>query len=159
MKKFICALLCILFLSGCYGKSVTPVNKNLTYRAHIFYYDEEYECFVNVGEDGKMTFCIDGGTLDGFTTVFDKDKITCSYLGKETTLSKNSYKGALTSIFEMNESLTDKKAINKSGKCIIEGRTNSGEYTLFLSGTGLPLCAELDGRDFYVDFYDVSIVN
>lgn len=158
MKKLLCAFLCLIFLVGCSSKSsVMPVNKNITYRAHIFYYEEEYDCLVTINEQGTE-YVIKGGEMDGFGARFFDNGVLYSYLGKESENTVPYDKGMLSLLFEMSENSDKKAAEYTDENYVARGSTAIGEFTLFVSGAGLPLYAELDGKDFYVDFYDVSIV-
>ena len=158
MKKFLCVLLCFIFFAGCKGeKNPTAVNRNIAYRAHIFYYGEEYDCLVTVKNDGSAEYVIKDGDMDGFCALFCGDTVSYSYQGKESTSPVLYGKGMFAVLFDMNKKSGGCIAENEGGDCIIRGSTAIGEFSLFVSGAGLPLYAELDGKDFYVDFYDVSI--
>ncbi len=160
MKKILCVLLCFVFLMGCRsGKSPTVINRNIAYRAHIFYYGEEYNCLVTVKNDGRAEYVIKDGSMDGFCAMFCDDTVSYSYLGKESTTPVSIDKGMLSVIYLMGEEANGKNAEKKDENCIVKGNTAMGEFNLFVSGTGFPLYAELDGKDFYVNFYDVSVIN
>ncbi|MEE0946913.1 MAG: hypothetical protein U0M42_08835 [Acutalibacteraceae bacterium] len=161
MKKIICAFIGVIFLCGCSGaKHPTPVNRNISYKAHIFYYGEEYDCLIKVDSNGESSFTLTGGRLDGYNVKFGQDGIILYYMGKEKDVTNNYKKDNMLSVlYEFNESLcAPVKTTKKDGQFCIKGETVSGEYEYFVSGAGLPLSLSLDNDDFYVEFYDVSLI-
>lgn len=162
MKKILCALICVIFLCGCEGAAAPKaVNRNISYRAHIFYYGKEYDCFVVIDGDGRAEYKINDGLLEGFTATYFGDSITLSYAEKENPQPYSYPKGNMLSVlYELNESLSGEyKTEKKDGQYVVLSETTLGEYTLFISGAGLPLSAKLDDEEFYVEFYDVSLIN
>ncbi|MBE6729373.1 MAG: hypothetical protein E7568_03970 [Ruminococcaceae bacterium] len=160
MKKIICVLLVLLSLAGCGSiNAVTPVNRGIAYRAHIFYYGKEYDCDVKIDEQGRAEYRIRDGQLSGLCLCFYGDKIKYSYMDKEFEESFALNGGMLNTLYEMNESISDDCKVEKTdNEWVLNGETANGEYELFLSGGGLPIKACLDGDSFYVDFYDVTLI-
>ena len=161
MKKILCALFCVIFLCGCSdGKMPEAVNRNISYRAHIFYYGKEYECDAEIDGEGRAVYKIKDGLLDGFTATYFGDSITLSYAEKQSPQPYSYPKGSMLSVlYELNESLDGEyKTEKKEGQYIISSETTIGKYTLLISGAGLPLSAQLDKEEFYVEFYDVCLI-
>lgn len=161
MKKIICALICVIFLCACSsGKTpIKAVNRNISYRAHIFYYGSEYDCDVIIDKDGRASYTLKNGTLDGFTASYFNGSVTLSYMEKECP-QPYTYPagGMLSALYEMNEYLNSSYEIKEiDEQYLIQGYTSIGEFVISLSGAGLPLSAQLDSDAFYVEFYDVTL--
>ena len=159
MKKFICAFLCVIFLCSCSSKtSVSVVNRNISYRAHIFYYGEEFTCLVSVDNTGRAEYTLSGGALDGFTVCFYENSVTYSYLEKDSPNAYSFCGDMLSALYEMNEYFNNEYRVKeKDGEYKVSGYTLIGDFEICVSPTGLPLWANLDGEEFYVEFYDVAL--
>lgn len=159
MKKYLCALLCMVFLLGCSGgKAPALISEDFTYRAHIFYYGQEYECIADVKNKNQASFTVCSGESEGFCAAFSDDKVTYSYGDTISFKCENVNSSMLLSLYELNKNMCDENVKKNDGQWAVAGNTSIGEFKCFVSGTGLPLYCELDGKDFYVEFYDAKLI-
>ncbi len=164
MKRIICACVCCLLLCSC-GKSasqVSVVTRGISYTAHIFYYDKEYECNAVIDTSGKAEFLVTKPeNLKDFTIVFENGKITAKYKNLEFTpelsaMPQGSFLKELygINVFFENNSYT----VYKQGETFYaKGTADTLDFKLTLSEAGLPLEAEL-GSDFKIIFSSVAYI-
>ena len=160
MKKLICVLMCVVFLCGCTEKgSVKAVSDGISYRAHIFYFGKEYDCNVRIC-DSRAEYTVKGGLLDGFKSIYSDDGVILQCEDKKSRLYTTLPEGCMTgTLFEMNSYLKGEyETEKKDGEYIVKGYTSLGKFDLKLTKAGLPLSCYLNGEDFYVEFYDVSLI-
>ncbi len=50
--------LIFLYLCACGSSTVTPVTRGLSFNAHVFYYNKEYTCAVNIDKDGNTELTV-----------------------------------------------------------------------------------------------------
>ncbi len=161
MKKIICALLSLILLCSCsFRENVQVVNKGLSFKAHIFYSEQEYICSGEISEDMKLTFTVAEGILSGFTAVYIGETVSLSYEGKECEQEYSLFARSLFTpiaemfrFFESNEYSVEED----DNRYTSIGKTATGQFTLCVSPTGLPISAEFHSSDFSVEFYDVSV--
>lgn len=161
MKKIICVFMSLMLLCSCSSKTeLKVVNKGISYKTHIFYYGQEYDCYIKTSLDGDMVFTVTNGILAGFSVGFSDKGTTFSYMDKSTENPYPLMKNNLFSyLYEMNCYFDNAQYVvkedNKSYN--VTGKTGLGEFTLWVSPTGLPIGAQLDSSDFTVEFYDVTM--
>ncbi len=158
MKKIICALLSLVLLCSCsLEKNVRVVNRGLSYKAHIFYFDKEYHILCDVSQQGAEYSVIDG-QIKGFGEKADKNGIKV-YLG---TLEKE-IKSKNTSVFELLYDITeffdteDYKTENDGGNYFVDVKTDFGKYRYLLTPAGLPISIKDENGNFSAEFYDIAL--
>ena len=93
MKRFLCALFCLVLLCGCSGssKTVTPVLSGISFTAKVSFYNEYYECETVIDTDGAMRISVlSPADISGMRLIFSNDSVTAEYMGLTYT-HKNLY--------------------------------------------------------------------
>ncbi len=139
MKKFLC-IISLFLLAGCTAESnIKPVTRNITFTAEMTYYNEYYEMAVEIYTNGDakislthpeelkgLTFNIKNG---GLSAEFDGIKIE----------TDDSYKTAAVNFLYSAFKNEEQKVYKNDDRFFTKGKCDSGEYTMYISGTGLPL--------------------
>ena len=164
MKRIICACICCLLLCSC-GKNtarVTVVTRGISYTAHIFYYDKEYECDVKVDSGGKAEFLVTKPkNLKDFTLVFENGKITAKYKNLEFTpelsaMPQGSFLKELYAVISFFEN--NSYTVYKHNETFyVKGKADTLDFKLKLSEAGLPLEVEFDS-EFKIIFSKVAYI-
>ncbi len=158
MKKIICALLSLVLLCSCSSeKNVRVINRNLSYKAHIFYFDKEYDIFCNVSEQGAEYSVIDG-QIKGFKATVNKEGIKVGFgnLEKDTknkSMSVFSVLYDITEFFDTDEYKTERDG----GNYFVDGEMDFGKFRYLLTPAGLPISVRSENGKFSAQFYDIAL--
>lgn len=146
MKKFLCLIIPIIFLCGCTSKAkdITPITKGLTFNAKIMYYNEAYECDVEISKNGntKVSFLFPENLL-GLKVFYSGNNVTAEFKGiKYTALAKSlpqySVSDTIYNVFSNNYD----EVYNKDDSYFVTKKDNDTEYKMYLGATGLPIKIE-----------------
>ena len=158
MKKIICALLILVLLCSCSSeRNVKVVNRNLSYKAHIFYFGKEIEVICDIGEN-SAEYAVADGQIKGFTAKVNIDGIKVSFEGLEKdinseNLSVFSILYDVTSFFDGQEY----KIQNDGGNYCIDGEIDLGKFRYCYTPSGLPISINFENGVFSANFYDITL--
>ena len=158
MKKIICALLSLVLLCSCSSAgNVKVVNRNISYKAHIFYFGKEIDLFCNIKEN-CAEYTVINGMADGFTAIVDGDGIKVGIEGLEKEMKTQdsavfSVLYGVTSFFDGQ----NYKLNNDGGNFFLDGETSFGKFRYSLTPAGLPISLEFENGDFSAKFYDITL--
>lgn len=161
LKISVLALSLIMILCGCAKKTVTPVIDNIRFNAHISYYNEQYVCDVRTYTGGNFDITVtEPEILKGLMFNYRDDGITANYNGIEYTPNEDNayFMGVSDYISEIWHDLQQKTATETSDGFVIEGEADDFVYTVYFSGSGLPLKAVVNNT-ITIEIYDAEIVN
>lgn len=164
VKKLICIVFAVLSLCGCAEKrsSVTPVLKGISFNAEITCYNECYNAFCSVSEDGVISaevtspdelkglkFTVSGGEIKTeFDGISETDKL------KELPVC-GAYTAMLGALCDAMNG--DYPVINDGNELFVNADTENGKYRLNIAPTGLPLLLEMPDEDFKTEFFDAKL--
>ena len=142
MKKILCAFLVIFTLCGCnkIAKNITPHTKGITFNAQATYYNECYECNVEIEQNGDTVITItEPNDIEGLIFSYKGNETLISYKGLEYKTNNNSPEISVADfIYSVFQNPTG-DIIKDNDNLYIEGKTKKNNYKLFLGATGLPL--------------------
>ena len=152
-------------LCGCSSKeNITPIVKDISFKAVVHYYNEIYECAVQVsGEGDAQINIIEPKELAGMKFTCKDDKIVAEYLGLKyepqlDSIPSGAVLKALYSIIN-DANKENAKAEQSEGNYEICGKIGDYSYTLMLSPAGLPIKAKIPDDRYTIEFKDVTIVS
>ncbi len=158
MKKIICALLSLVLLCSCSsGKNVRAVNRDLSYKAHIFYFGKEYNILCNIDEN-HAEYTIEDGQIKGLCVKVSKDGIMAEFNNLEKSIQRGN-----TSVFSVLYDITeffdsqDYKTQNDGGNCFVDGQIDFGKFRYFYTPSGLPISINFENGNFSAQFYDIVL--
>lgn len=132
----------ILLLTGCnqLAKNITPHTRGITFNADISYYNENYECEVEIEQNGDTIISLTAPQdLKGLSFSYKGDQVLITYNGLEYKCDdfspENSVADFIYSVFQCETN----DVIKNDDNLYIEGKTQSQSYKLFIGATGLPL--------------------
>ena len=164
MKRVVCLILLVLTLVSCKSKEkIEPKLNDISFRAEISYYNEKYsaECIID-NENVLRAVIKIPETLEGFTLTVSEKGITAEYLGiKYTPTDSNMpFAGVLEQTYdrllEVTKIGTVKKEDNTYKITVGEG---ADKAVLSITEGGLPILLEIPDERFFVEFYNVTILN
>lgn len=158
MKKIICALLSLVLLCSCsFKENVRVVNRGLSYKAHIFCLDKEYNILCNVSEQGAEYSVIDG-QIKGLKATVNKEGIKVSFENLEKDI-KSRNMSVFSVLYDITEFFDrdDYKTERNGGNYVAEGETYFGKFRYLLTPSGLPISVNFEKGDFSAQFYDVTL--
>ena len=158
MKKIICAMLCLVLLCSCSsGGNVKVVNRNLSYKAHIFYFGKEIKLSCVISDNGAEYKVVDGQIKDFTVKINDSGtKVVFENLEKDIKTKNESVYSVLYGVTTYFDK-TDYELKKDDGNYKVDGEISFGKFHYFLTPAGLPLSVEFENGDFSANFYDISI--
>ncbi len=157
--SFVCAIT-LFSLCGCTPEYIKPVTENLSFTAHISYYNEQYVAPVTISGDGTLTLEItEPDILAGVKFIFTPDGATAEYNGITYTPDGNNtqFFGVADKIYSVFRRIVGQSAAEDDGIYEIDGEINGDEFEITFGRTGIPLSLELDDN-IYVRFSDAKIL-
>lgn len=158
MKKIICALLSLVLLCSCSSdKNVRVVNRDLSYKAHIFYFGKEYNILCNIGEDYAQ-YTVEDGQIKGFCVKVSKNGTMAQFENLEKSI-KSENKSVFSLLYDITEFFDkeDYKTQNDGGNCFVDGEIDFGKFRYFYTPSGLPISINFENGDFSAQFYDITL--
>ncbi len=139
MKKIL-LLIFVLTLCGCSSTAkVKPVTRGLTFTAEITYYNEYYECDVEINQTDQMKISLTyPEDLNGLVFTQKNNKIITEFKGIKCETVDSYSQTAINYIFKAFENETQ-KAYKNGEKLYTKGSLGDGEYTMYITEAGLPL--------------------
>lgn len=158
MKRILCVLTCLVFLTSCGADkiSVEPVSKNFKCEAHISFGGNSYVCFMSVdGEHNAVYEMTEPTGVKGITVSTGPDGGEAEFSGIKYKLND---KSPFILIIKMLSTLENGKIseINKK-ELTVDGEIGNTEYSLKIMPDGCPVCAEI-GSEITVDFLSLEIL-
>lgn len=144
MRKIL-TIICVVLLfclCGCSSKEITPLTNNISFTAHISYYNESYETNVSISKSGVFTMEItDPDILRGIKFIFADGSVKANYNGIEYAPNENNtqFFGVADKIHSVFDSIKGVTAKEDDGIYVIEGEINGDEFEIEFGGAGLPL--------------------
>lgn len=155
----------LMLLCACSGeRQVTPVTRGISFTAVIRYYNESYECEVEVDDECcavvKLTEPAD---LSGLKFICKGESLTAEYLGLSYTPDVESMPSGAV-VKTVYGILRDCSADNASaeeedGNYSFHGKVDDCAYTVMLAPSGLPLSAQIPDESYTVEFKNVTVGN
>ena len=139
------------------------IGVDISFTAKISYYNETYSADCTIDSDNLLTAVIKiPETLEGFTLKVSNDGITAEYLGiKYTPTDSNMpFAGVLEQTYERLIEVQSGEKVKKEDKTYkITVGEGADKAVLSLTEGGLPILLELPDERFFVEFYNVTILN
>ena len=164
MKRVVCLILLVLTLASCKdSEKIEPKLNDISFRAEISYYNEKYSADCTIDKENVLRAVIKiPETLEGFALTVSEKGITAEYLGiKYTPTDSNMpFAGVLEQTYdrllEVTKSGTVKREDNTYKITVGEG---ADKAVLSITEGGLPILLEIPDERFFVEFYNVTILN
>lgn len=139
MKKLLCFTL-LLMLAGCTAATdVKPITRNITFTAEMTYFNEYYEMSVDIKNNGDTNISLTHpDELKGLVFNIINGKTTAEFGGIKIE-SDDSYKTAAVNFLYSAFEKENQKVYENDDRFFIKGECDGGEYTMYISETGLPL--------------------
>ncbi len=139
MKKFLCVILPLL-LVGCAAESdIKPVTRNISFTAEMTYFNEYYEMVAEVDENGDAKISLTHPEeLSGLTFNIKNGDLIAEFNGIKIE-ADDSYKTAAVNFLYSAFKAEEPKVYKNNNRFFTKGKCDGGEYTMYISGTGLPL--------------------
>ncbi len=139
MKKFLCIALLFL-LVGCTAKSnIKPVTRNITFTAEMTYYNEYYEMSVEILKNGNAKISLTHPEeLNGLTFNIKNNSLEGEFNGIKIETG-DSFKTAAVNFIYAAFKDENQTVYKNDNRFFTKGKCDGGEYTMYLSGAGLPL--------------------
>lgn len=157
--SFVCVIM-LLSLCACTPEYIKPVTENISFTAHISYYNEQYVAPVTISSDGTLTLEItEPDVLAGVKFIFTDDSATAEYNGITYTPDENNtqFFGVADKIYSVFERIRGQNAEEDDGLYKIDGEISGDDFEIIFGRTGIPLSLELDDNIF-VRFSDAKIL-
>ncbi len=159
MKKVIALVLFFVTLCGCAGGETTPYLNGISFRGEMTYYNESYSFLGKILKNGNLILEMTAPeslaemvfTVTDEGTVAEYKGITYQPVPGSTPFAPviDSFYACINEIIDGDE-VADKDGILKS--------KGENPCTLKVSPTGLPQRLEVDGDGFFIDFYNIKII-
>ena len=164
MKRVVCLILLVLTLTSCSGQEkVESKLTDISFTAEISYYNEKYSADCTIDKENVLRAVIKiPETLEGFALTVSEKGITAEYLGIKynPTDSNMPFAGVLEQTYdrllEVTKSGTVKREDNTYKITVGEG---ADKAVLSITEGGLPILLEIPDERFFVEFYNVTILN
>ena len=163
MKRVVCLILLVLTLSACSGQeNIEPRLSGISFVAEISYYNEVYsaECTID-NEDTLRAVIKIPQTLEGFTLTVNKEGITAEYLGIKyrPTDGNMPFASVLEQAYKGLSLAKTGSAQKKDKTYMLTAGEGAEKVNLSLTEGGLPILLELPDERFFVEFYNVTVLN
>ncbi len=147
MKKtylLILSLVLLFALCGC-SEGINPTTKNISFKAHITYYDKAYVCPTVITGDGSVISEIESPeTLAGMRFIFSEGKSAVEYKGMRYDFGEDN------GFYSINDKLcrvlldcTERKIPKSKENFTLNGETAGERYSIVFAPSGLPLSMEI----------------
>lgn len=148
----------VVFLCACKSASVTPVIEGITFNAHVFYFNKEYTCSVDVAKGGDMVLTItEPELLSGAKVVLAGKEAYAEFRDIKYPVDPNRAEGVPYFLLGVLRDAKTKKGEQKGDAYILSGQWQDTQYQMFLAGSGLPL--KLTAENIEIEIYDAKISN
>ncbi len=149
MKRLFCffmSLILCLTLLGCKKNinSITPITRNLSFKAEVTFYNESFEADVFITDkDGMVIELTHPEDISGLKFNIKSGNITATYKGLEykTTDSNMPHKNIAGFLYEAF-SLSNSEVFEEDDNYFVEGKTTDYSYRMFIGSSGLPIKIE-----------------
>lgn len=158
MKKFLC-LIFLFALVGCTQKAdLTPVTRNISFTAEMTYYNEYYEIAVDINKNGDITAAMIHPTeLKGLIFTVQGGQTTAEFDGIK--ISADGFKTAAIDFIYSAFKSDSPQVYKNENRLFIKGDCDGGQFTMYLSGSGLPLKIEDSADRFEIIIKNIKINN
>lgn len=147
MKKILCLIFPFLLFCGCADQSrnIKPVTKGLSFNAEINYYNECYECDVNIAKNGdtEISFTCPK-ELNGLKIVYSANNTTVDYNGLKYELDSSLPQYSVTDIIKKVFSSEYDTVYTKDDCYYVENKEL--DCKMYIGSTGLPIKIESDAK-------------
>lgn len=156
MKKFLC-LIFLFVLVGCTQKAdVIPVTRNISFTAEMTYYNEYYEIAVDINKNGDITAAMIQPTeLKGLVFTVQDGQTTAEFDGIK--ISADGFKTAAIDFIYSAFKSDNPKVYKNENRLFIKGDCDGGQFTMYISGSGLPLKIEDSADRFEIIIKNIKI--
>lgn len=159
MKKIIVSFLLLVILCGCSGGEITPYLRGIAFRGEMTYYNESYSFLGSLSKEGELSLKMTAPdslaemvfTLNGEGTVAEYKGITYRPVEGSMPFAPviDRFYGSLSEIMQSGETADKTGVLKHSGE---------NSCTLKVAPSGLPQSLEVDGDGFFIDFYNIKII-
>lgn len=168
VKKIICILSALLILvpfAGCKEKrsNVVPITKGITFNGEVTYYNECFECFVKIEQNGDMVIEMNSpDSIKGMAFEFIGNKASVKYEGLEYNYDISSMPAGIVGnyiygIFNDTHK-EDTAVIFDKDNYYITGDTGKYHYKMYVGQTGLPILVEENRNGFTMNIKDAALI-
>ncbi|MBO5089651.1 MAG: hypothetical protein J6C27_01900 [Clostridia bacterium] len=139
MKKILC-IISLVLLVGCNAESnIKPVTRNISFTAEMTYYNEYYEMAAEIYNNGDAKISLTHPEeLSGLTFNIKNNDVIAEFNGIKIE-TDDSYKTAAVNFLYSAFKAENQKVNENNDRFFTKGKCDGGEYTMYISGTGLPL--------------------
>ncbi len=158
MKKIKILIFPLIFLclSACGSSSVTPITKGLSFNAHIFYYNKEYTCAVNIDSDGNTQLTVvEPKLLSGAKVVITEKEAYAEFRDIKYPVDMSRADGAPYFLLGCLRSAEGADALLIDQQFTVRGTRLGEDYKIIFAGSGIPL--KIEGKNIEIEIYDAKI--
>lgn len=139
------------------GGGVDPITKNISFKAHISYYDKTYICPTVITGDGSVLSEIESPeVLSGMRFIYSDGKSAVEYKGMRYDFSGNDEFYTITDkICRVLRDSSECKIPKSRDNFTLNGETGGEKYSIVFSPSGLPLSMQIGTAK--VEFQDITI--
>ncbi len=164
MKRAISLILLVLTLTSCAGKEkIEPKLSNVSFVAEISYYNENYSADCTIDNEGKLKAVIRvPETLEGFTLTVSDKGVEAEYLGIKYTPTDGNmpFASVIKQVYDRLNLVSTMGETKKEDKEYIRSFGEGAEKTtLHLTEAGYPILLRLPDERFFIEFYNVTVLN
>ena len=139
MKKYFCISLALLLVGCSDVTDIKPILTNITFTAEMTYYNEYYEMAVDISENGDMVVTVNHpDELKGLRFDILNGEVTAAFNGIKLD-GIDTYKTAAVNFLYSPFDVKNPKVYKKDDRFFIKGKCDGGEYTTYITESGLPL--------------------
>lgn len=163
MKRALSLFLLVLTLTSCSQKEkIEPKLSNISFVAEISYYNENYSADCTISNEGVLTAVIKiPKTLEGFTLTVSNDGVEAEYLGIKyrPTDGNMPFASVIKQVYDRLNLVRVSGDTKKEDKEYIRSIGEGAEKTsLHLTEAGYPILLRLPDERFFIEFYNVTIL-
>ncbi len=145
-----------VFLCSC-GEGTKPVTQNISFKAHITYYDKTYICPTVITGDGSLLSEVEQPeVLSGMRFIYSNGKSVVEYKGMQYDLKgENEFYGLNDKIRRILSDCSEREIPKGKENFTLLGETAGEKYSVVFSPSGLPLSAEIGAAK--IEFQDMTV--
>lgn len=145
-----------IYLCACGRSTTTPITRGLSFNAHIFYYNKEYMCAVDIEKGGNTELTIlEPQLLSGAKVVVTENDAYAEFKDIKYPVDMSRADGAPYFLLGCLKSVDGATAVLNDGLFTVSGTRLDVKYQIIFAESGIPL--KITGENIEIEIVDAKI--